>query len=73
MKEKKQAGIGSAQWVSCAAIFCIWLALGAFCPDVLRRLIEAYRTLVQQLPVLELSHIKRIVAAAAAYFAAPVC
>ena len=59
--------------VLCAVLLCGWLALGAFCPEILRQLIAAYRVLVQQLPVLEFSHIKRIVAQAAVYFAGAAC
>ena len=73
MREKKQVRVGAVQWVSCAVLLCGWLALGAFCPEILRQLIAAYRVLVQQLPVLEFSHIKKIVAQAAVYFAGAAC
>ena len=73
MKQKKQIRLGAVQWVSCAVLLCGWLALGAFCPEILRQLIAAYRVLVQQLPVLEFSHIKRVVVQAAVYLAGAAC
>ncbi|MBR5501519.1 MAG: hypothetical protein IKV55_00645 [Oscillospiraceae bacterium] len=73
MKEKKQIRLGAVQWVSCALLLCMWLALGAFHPTLLRQLIAAYEALVQQLPVLEFSRIKRIVSQVAVYFAGAVC
>ena len=60
MNKPKQFRLGLWQAVFCTLLLCVWLALGAFYPQLLRQLIAAYSSLTQRLPVLEFSHIKRI-------------